>query len=243
MEAHSGGSDRERRERAFLFSVAVFSALIVVTGFGLRVVNGETSFTGFPWWFHVHAIPMASWIALVVAQSWLAWKGNMSLHRQLGWIGAALAILMVVVGWFFTPATGAFRVSEGAEPTLDYVTFLLVNICNITMFGLMVLAAVLVRRRTEWHRRLMLVATILVVIVAWFRVMGLAGLEGEAQFQATRIATFVHFGFGIAGDWVIRGRPHPAWFIGIAAIIVNFFLARSLASSPIGEALANAIMR
>ena len=234
-------SSGEQRERGFLFCIAVLTACVVVAGFGLRIVNGETSFTGFPWWFHVHAVPMAGWIALVVVQSWLAWQGNMSRHRQLGWVGAALALLMVVVGWFFTPATGALRVTEGVEPSLDYVTFLLVNMCNITMFGLMVFTAIMLRKRTDWHRRLMLIATILVTIVAWFRVMGLVGLEGEPQFQATRIATIAHFGICILGDWIIRGRPHPAWFIGIAAIIVDFLLARLLAVSPIGDALFRAI--
>lgn len=82
---------REQLERGFLFAMILLVGLLVIAAFGARALNGDTSFTGLPWWFHLHAVPMVSWVGLIGYQSWLVWRGNIPMHRRIGWLGAGLA--------------------------------------------------------------------------------------------------------------------------------------------------------
>jgi hypothetical protein len=62
---------------------------------------------------------------------------------------------------------------------------------------------------------------------------------------AHEIAALVALVFPLAGmvyDWRVHGRPHPAWFWGIAALVGITFLSRVLGFSPIGEAVYDAVV-
>ena len=201
----------EQRERRFFMAMAVLLALTVLTGFGLFIVIGISSF-GAPWWVHVHAVSFMSWIALYLTQNYLIWRGSVDRHRQLGRIGAGLALWLVLVGAVLTPVTLAVHRSP---PFFTPAQFLALDWVNIATFAGLVSAGIALRRDTAWHRRLMLCATICVIAPAWGRILVIAGVMSPWH---NTFALLGYLGIAMLADLRIRGRVHPAYGVGLAAI-------------------------
>ena len=78
------------REERFFGTLAILMALAIVAGFSMQWLAGRSTFYS-PLRVHLHAVAFMGWVALFVAQSWLATRGPLALHRKLGWIAAASA--------------------------------------------------------------------------------------------------------------------------------------------------------
>lgn len=113
------------------------------------------------------------------------------------------------------------------------------NLINITTFGLLVLAAIIWRKRTDWHRRLMLIATILLAGVACFRVT--VFIDGDRALELTALFVTAHFALCLIGDWLIGHRFRPVWLLGPAAWYFNMWLTFTLVESSVGEAAGRAL--
>lgn len=213
-QAPRGGPvpDIEQRERRFFMGMALLLALTVVTGFGLFIMVGISSF-GAPWWVHVHAVSFMSWIALYLTQNWLVLRGEIASHRALGRFGAVLAVWLVLVGLVLTPVTLAVHRSP---PFFTPAQFLALDWVNIAVFAALVTTGVALRRRTDWHRRLMLCATICVIAPAWGRILVLAG--AMTPWHNT-FALLGYVAIAMLADLRIRGRIHPAYLVGGAGIL------------------------
>jgi hypothetical protein len=101
---NSGAVSSESRERLFFTVMAIAIVVTVVVAFGLFYKAGLSSF-GAPWWVHAHAVTFVVWIAFYLNQNILVYRNRLSHHRQLGRIGAAYAIWMLLVGLVLTPMT------------------------------------------------------------------------------------------------------------------------------------------
>ncbi|WP_374529835.1 hypothetical protein [Novosphingobium sp.] len=215
--------DIEGRERRFFMGMAVLLALTVLTGFGLFIVVGISSF-GAPWWVHVHGMTFMSWIALYLTQNWLVLRGNITAHRKLGRIGGLLAIWMVFVGMVLTPVTLAVHRSP---PFFTPPQFLALDWVNIAVFAALIASGIALRRQTDWHRRLMLCATIAVIAPALGRILVLAGHMSPWN---NAFALLGYIGIAMVADMRIRGRVHPAYFVGAAAILAMGFAIQVLST-------------
>lgn len=208
----AGLPSAELRERRFFFGMAIALALTVATGFGLFIVVGISSFNA-PWWVHVHAVSFVGWIALYVTQNRLVLRGSLARHRQLGQIGAVLAAWMVTVGLVLTPVTLA---AGRSPPFFTPAQFLALDWVNILVFAGLVVAALALRKRTDWHRRLMLSATICVIAPALGRILVLAGAMSPWN---NTLALLGYVAVAMLADWRIRGRVHPAYLCAVAALL------------------------
>lgn len=202
----------EQRERGFFMAMAAALALTVLTGFGLFIALGISSF-GAPWWVHVHGISFMSWMALYLTQNWHVWRGSIDVHRRLGRIGAVLAVWLVVVGLVLTPVTLAVHRSP---PFFTPPQFLALDWVNIAVFAALVGSGIALRRRSDWHRRLMLCATICLIAPAWGRILVIAGVMSPWH-NTFALASYVVI--AMIADLRIRGRVHPAYFVGLTAIL------------------------
>lgn len=202
----------EQRERRFFMGMALLIAATVATGFGLFLALGISSF-GAPWWVHIHAVSFMSWIALYLTQNYFVLQDRIDQHRRLGRIGAILAIWMVLVGLILTPVTIAVHRSP---PFFTPPQFLALDWVNVSIFAALVGTGIAMRKRTDWHRRLMLCATICVIAPAWGRILVLSGLMTPWH---NTFAVLSYVVIAMIADLRIRGRIHPAYFIGAAAIL------------------------
>jgi FtsH-binding integral membrane protein len=226
--------DPERRERAFLLAMSVLLALTVATGFGLFVAIGISSFRS-PWWVHVHALSFVGWIALYLMQNVLVFKGDLASHRTLGRAGAVLAAWLVLVGLVLTPVTVAVHRSP---PFFAPPVFLAMDWANIVAFGGLVCAGILNRRRSDWHRRLMLCATVCVIAPACGRILVLAG----AMTPWNNVLVLLgYIALAAAFDVYNRRRIHPAYAWGAGTLLAMGASIPLLAAFPPLAAYANSL--
>src|SRR3954447_3732899 len=85
-------------DRRFYSGMALAAAVAVFLGFSRTFfLRGYFDATPLAWPFIVHGAVFTAWIALFVAQSSLIAARCIDIHRQVGWAGAALAVVMVGV--------------------------------------------------------------------------------------------------------------------------------------------------
>jgi hypothetical protein len=212
--------DAEQRERRFFFIMACVMAITVVAGFGINHLMGRSSFN-VPALYHVHAFVFLSWVALYVAQNGLVTGGNIALHRRLGRLAVVLIPAMVVLGIWLTFFTLRF---QGGPSFIAQNEFLFVNIFHIAGFASLAAAAIAMRRRTDWHRRLMFGAMATVSAPGLARLLPLPLLIPYV-FPALFVASLVFPVVGMIADRKRHGRVHPAWIwasvVPIAALVVG----------------------
>jgi hypothetical protein len=226
---------RSGDDRFFLGS-AIAMTLVIVAGFSLQLIAGRSSF-GAPPLVHAHAIVFMGWVAIYLLQNVFIATGNTALHRRLGWIGAGWIVLMVIFGFMVTLA----MVRRGGVPFFfQPLQFLVFDPLTTLTFAGLTIAAIALRRQTDWHRRLHFCAMALLLGPGVGRLLPMPLLIPFA-FGAVFAATMLFPIAGVIADWRRTGRVHPAWGWGIG-VMVGFFLAvEALTYSSAGTALYAAV--
>jgi uncharacterized membrane protein YozB (DUF420 family) len=221
----------------FYLVMSLAMAAVIIAGFSRTVPDDFTAGTRFPLLLAIHGTVFTLWIVLFVAQPAIVARGSLKLHRQIGWIGAGLAFAMVVMGL----AATFFAVRFNSMPSFfPPPLFLVMNTIGIAVFGGLVTAGVRLRKKAEWHKRLMLCATISILGPGLGRLLPMESF-GRAAPMVMFAAILV---FGMAGpiyDVVIRRRVHPAYIWGVSTIIVSMVITGPIAFTPAARALAGFI--
>jgi hypothetical protein len=219
--------------RRFYLIMSLLMAAVFVGGFSQTVPDDFTHVPGLPLLLHVHGAVFTLWVLVFVAQPAFVARGSLKLHRQVGMAGAWLAGLMVIMGL----AATLFAIRFGMVPSFFPPTiFLVMNIIGILVFGGLVAGGVALRRKAEWHKRLMLCATISILGPGLGRLLPM-GSFGQA---APLVMFAAILAFALAGpivDLVVRKRVHAAYAWGVGAIVLSNLLIAPLAFSPPALAL------
>ena len=96
---------------------------------------------------------------MFIVQSALIRTRNMRLHRSLGPFGAVLGAFMVPLGISIAVIMGRFHIHQLHEAAAGYEAPLISPFYDMAAFGILLGLAVYWRRKADWHRRLMLMAT------------------------------------------------------------------------------------
>jgi FtsH-binding integral membrane protein len=144
-------------DRYFYFAMSMIFAAIVVWGFS-QTVNQNLFHAAPPrplllW---IHGAAFSGWIVFFIFQSGLVRTRNVKWHRFFGWFGAALGVLMVVLGYTISVIMGRFDAVVLHEPD---PTFLSVPFYDMTVFGVLLALAITWRKKPELHRRFLFLAT------------------------------------------------------------------------------------
>ncbi len=202
-----------RGDEHFYRRMGIFLALLVVAGFGFNVGGGWVSLAEFPVLIFVHATVFMLWIGLFIVQPTLIGRNNLALHRRVGWVGVAIALLMVWLGW-----EASIDMMRRRSDFRDGVT-LSIQMSTMVMFALLVFTAIVLRRRSDWHRRLLLCATIILAAPAVARLMPL--WLGPFTLLAILSLLVGVMAVGLAHDRRRFGRFHPAYWWGIAILVLG----------------------
>lgn len=197
----------------------------------------------------VHAVLFFGWTLYLIYQAWLAASGRIARHRDVGLIGVSLATAMTIFG-ILTALNSAQRAvaannAQGAE------AFLVVPLLPMLTFAILVIAALVNLRRPEWHKRMLISATAVILDAAIARLfivflvmkgnvppfqgtVGLAGLPGPpppvAAVLPPSLISLIFIVAGMVYDRRTRGAVHPAyWWAG------GFALAMHLAKIPVSD--------
>lgn len=198
-----------QRDRWFFTGMASAIVLTIFVGFApsyyLKDVFGAPPVSSF---LHLHGILFTGWVLLFLTQAVLIAAGRTGVHRRLGVAGGLLAVLMSVIG--LMAAVGAARrgfTPPGGPPPL---MFLAIPFGDIGVFASLVGAALYLRRRSETHKRLMLLGTIALLTPALAR-MPFIGAGGPLAFFG---ATDLFVVACLVYDRMAHGRVHPAFLWG-----------------------------
>src|SRR5690242_9264247 len=81
----------------------------------------------------IHGVAFSTWIVFFIAQSALVRARKVSVHRALGWFGAGLAALMVVLGFAVAVVMTRFDTVVLHQQGVD--AFLSVPFTDMLLFG------------------------------------------------------------------------------------------------------------
>ncbi|MEP7316275.1 MAG: hypothetical protein ABI667_06225 [Sphingomicrobium sp.] len=223
------------RDDRFFLIAAVMMTLVIFAGFSLQLAMGRSSFASPPL-VHAHALVFMGWVVLFLLQNIFVATGRAALHRRLGWIGAGWIAAMVVLGFLVT-----LRMVRGGTVPFFFVpvNFLIFDPVALLTFAGLTIAAIVNRRRTDWHRRLHFCGMSMLLGPAFGRLLPLP-LFAPWAYEATFAALMLFPIAGVIADYRRSGRDHPAWRWGIGTLVASLLLTNAITYSPVGAALPRA---
>jgi hypothetical protein len=114
--------------------------------------------------------------------------------------------------------------------------FLVFDPMTLFTFAGLTLAAVAMRRQTDWHRRLHFCGMSLLLGPAFGRLLPMPLMQPWA-WEATFAVCLLFPLAGTVSDLRRRGSVHPAWRVGIGAMLGCLILTEAITYSPVGSAL------
>lgn len=198
---------RWQRDRKFFTGVALAWVAVTFVGFAPTYYLGS--------WMgarplgplvHLHGIVFTAWILLYLTQNGLIAFRRSDIHRRTGVATAFFAIIVIAVGVAVAIESG--RLGHG-PPGRHQPSFLAFPLANMVLFAVFVLLGVVYRKRSEFHKRLMFLATLGLVITPLARISRMSDLPffppiGGMILSDLFLAALVAF------DFRSRGRIHPA---------------------------------
>jgi hypothetical protein len=189
---------------------------------------------------HIHGVVFSAWVTVFLVQALLVRRGELRLHRQLGWCAVGVATAMVVL--VLAAVTEELRrVNAFPPPPLA----LALSAFDITVFAGLVGAAIGLRKRPDWHKRLMLSATILLLGAPMFRfVIHLIGAHDMKRVGlVSMLLVDAFFVPCFAYDLATRRRIHPAFVLGFVLLVLDQLVQVVVVDWPPWIALAHALQR
>ena len=214
----ASGTDRKASERRFYSRMALFLVVLVLLGFGPSfylkgiVPPYPRPNPTLPPSVILHGTVFSMWMALIIAQTQLIAARKHEVHMRLGKAGMVFAILMLPVMYL----TAVWQVTRANQPPFtDPLTWTIVPLAVIVPFALLVWNGWQKRRDVQSHKRLMLSASILVVMGPSIGRLPIAPptLGGTTFLFLIGFLLFVPL---ILWDRRTLGRIHPATKFGIA---------------------------
>ena len=197
---------RNRARTRFAFvAVSLFAVLMALV---VNVPTYRAYFSGkFPiaGVVNLHALLMGSWLGIFLIQAVLASTGRLALHRKVGSFAIPLGVL-VWTSMVFVEIRAMVVNPPTADRDLDW---LLPGVYCYTSFGLFFGAAVWLRHKPDWHKRLMVFAMFVALQAVEQRMYWLPHSSANywTDFAYVDACLFVPL---IAFDWVSLRHIHPA---------------------------------
>lgn len=208
-------------DRPLFLGAALCILAIVFAGFARTYfLRGFFFPDPLPLLLHVHGAVMFAWFALFFVQTCLIETHRVALHRRLGMFGVVLAATMVVLGPYVAFHAAARDVRAHDQAAAFDLVILGYDGVIIALFAGFVACAIAWRRRGDFHKRLMLLATLSLLTPAIARLPFLSNLQAILAGDACVVLCVV------ADVWLHR-RLHRVFTIGAPLIVAATYLAHA----------------
>jgi hypothetical protein len=208
--------NRDRR-----FYVTMATALLAVTFLGFAPTYYLKNFTHAPDLgplVHIHGVVFSAWMLLFCAQTGFISARRPDLHKITGVFGCILAVAILVIG--VLTAIESARAGHG-PPDRNQPVFLIFPLTLMLLFGCFTTFAIVNRTRSEYHKRLMLLATIALATTPLARIGKMLGFP----FQQPAIGGIILADFFLIAliifDMKKFGRLHPVTLWAGATLFVS----------------------
>ena len=198
-------------ERYFYLFMSLLITVVVVYGFSYTInQNLLHPRVQPPQIVYLHSFVFSAWVLFFILQSALVRSHNVRLHRTLGWVGAGLAVSILVLG--YTTSTAVLRVAIQRRLPFPTVSFLIVEIMELVCFAVPFALAIYWRKRPDFHRRLMLIATCALTEAAFGRIPSLPALFAPAGVDALIL-------LGVVRDIIVERHIHKVYLYALPTMI------------------------
>jgi hypothetical protein len=213
-------------DRYFYFLLALVVAVVIAAGFSKTVGPGLIHATpGRPVLLWLHGAAFSAWVVFFILQSGLVRIRKVSWHRTLGWFGAALAALMVVLGFVVSVVMGRFDALVMHQPD---PAFLSVTFWDMLAFGTLVGLAILWRGKPELHRRFLVLATCGLLDAGFGR---FAYIFNHNLFYLCLDGVIL---LGVVRDLLVDRRAHKVYLYALPGLVLGQNVAIYLWRHPPG---------
>lgn len=196
---------------------------------------------------HLHGMIFFGWTVLFAVQTQLVARGATLAHRTWGMLGVAWATGMVFV--VFAAVVTRIGMLSAAGHREEALAFSWVQVGGIAMFATLFTLAIVNVKRSEVHKRLMLVATISLLqapIARWFQVLLAPPTPPGGVVLPPPLALTIPPGIvadlllltAIIYDWRTRGGPHPVYLIAGGAVVAFQLTVPLIGGSPVWQGIA-----
>lgn len=170
MRVHTTASWPARDDRrAALVWLGLFWIYVGV-GFGFDLHNYFHEQPAVPFIVHVHAVATTLWLLTATALVMLVETGNVGLHRRLGWFAAGYAgLVMIIAPWSELSWQALNLHRPGSLPP----EFLSIAFSGVLCMAVLLPWGVLMRRNSAAHRRVLILATIVISDAGFSRMVSL----------------------------------------------------------------------
>jgi len=186
---------------------------------------------------HAHGFVMTLWFTFFLVQVRLVAMQRTDLHRRAGMFGAFIAAAVLIVG----TATAITAAKLGHTPGPPPLIFLAIPLGDMLVFALLVGTGLYFRRRSDIHKRLMLLSCVGILTAAVSRIPldfiqagGLPMFFGLTDLIVLSCAAY---------DTLKQHRLHPAFGWGALLILASHPLRFLLAGSSVWQQFAGWVVR
>lgn len=206
---------RDLVETYFYFFMSVLFAVVVIYGFSFTVgKNLIHPAVPRPLILYIHAAVFSGWLVFFILQSTVVRTRQVKWHRIIGWFGLALGITIAVLGisTAFTMARFNTVQLHSTHEESNLMIPLFDMVCFTTTFAL----AIYWRKRPEYHRRLVFIATCALTAAAFGRFPERL-LPAELFYAGVDVLILL----GVVRDLIVSRRVHVVYLYGLPLFIVG----------------------
>lgn len=193
-----------------------------------------------PLMVHWHGLLCLSWLLLFIVQCLFIRRRGTLLHRRIGVIGLPIAIGILISGVMVARWTVTRDFAAMGQTAISSV---LGTITTLTWFVAFVAAAIILRRRPDWHKRLMLLATVAVLWPAWFRWRHLLPFVPRPDISLAIAVANLPLLIAAIRDWRRYGEIHPVWKFVAPAFVAEQTIEVLVFDSAPWRAVAGEVYR
>ena len=221
----------------FYFCMSLLIAVVAFYGFSHTIGKNLLHASPIPpFILTIHAFVFPGWVLFFILQSALVRSRNVRLHRTLGWFGLAFAAGVLVIGYL--TATGMDRFFLQRLHYAGAPAFLIIQLMDLVCFAIPFVLAIYWRRRPEFHRRLMLIASSGLTDAAWARFPLIPLAYAPAGVDVLVL-------LGIVRDLIVDRRVHKVYLYAFPLLIILqvFCMQTYLHASPWWVRIGTVLLR
>ncbi len=225
-------------DQYFYFFMSLLIPAVVVYGFSFTVgANLIHPAIPRPPTLYLHAAVFSGWLLFFLLQSALVRTHNVRLHRRIGWFGAALGALVLALGVSTTVAMGRFDTLQ--MHATDAESFLMIPLFDMVCFSSTFALAIYWRKKPEFHRRLMFIATCALTAASFGRFPERL-LPHEFFYAGVDLLIFL----GVVRDMIVNRRVHRIYLYVLPAFIVGqtIVMYTAIHNLPYWTSIAHSIL-
>jgi hypothetical protein len=184
----------------------------------------------------LHGAVFYGWVLFFILQSGLVKIRKTRWHRTIGWFGVALGIAVVGLGVSTAVVMHRFEfltLHQGPNAILSVA----IPLWDIACFAVVFTLAILLRKKIEYHRRLMLIASCALTAAAWGR-MPESVLPGFWFYAGVDLL----IGMGAARDLLVNGKIHRVYRMALPVFIAGQIAVSQITNAEWWSRFAHALL-